>query len=127
MASSTCLHSGGDSNDIGLTQLKELSLVNAGLVPVNHPRRFYKYALLDPLDQPFATFRYYYRSWSEPLILPEKNQAKQLQANSKHLGSSHFPEVPTRHPSYLMPTSSDLYLGKVAQALWGHMCPPDPI
>ncbi len=41
------------------------SLVNAGLLPARHPRRYYKYALLDPLDHPFATFRYYYRSWGE--------------------------------------------------------------
>ena len=39
------------------------SLVNAGTLPREHPRRFYNYALLDPIDQPFATFRYYYRSW----------------------------------------------------------------
>ncbi|KAL9639943.1 MAG: hypothetical protein Q9164_000612, partial [Protoblastenia rupestris] len=34
-----------------------IDLVNAGILPHKHPRRFYKYALLDPLDQPFATFR----------------------------------------------------------------------
>ena len=40
-----------------------VSLVNAGFLPPEHPRRYYKYALLDPLDQPFATFHYYYRNW----------------------------------------------------------------
>ena len=42
--------------------LKYTSLVHAGLLPTRAPQRYYKYALLDPLDQPFATFRYYYRS-----------------------------------------------------------------
>lgn len=50
------------------------SLVNAGLVPIKHPQRYYKYALLDPLDQPFATFRYFYRTWGRfrppPQLLP---------------------------------------------------------
>lgn len=39
------------------------SLLNAGVLPDDHPRRFYAYSLLDPLDQPFATFRWYYRTW----------------------------------------------------------------
>ena len=42
-----------------------IRLVNGGLVHPKHPRRYYKYALLDPLDQPFATFRYYYRTWGQ--------------------------------------------------------------
>ncbi|KAL9101786.1 MAG: hypothetical protein Q9163_002982 [Psora crenata] len=42
-----------------------IDLVNAGILPREHPRRFYRYALLDPPDQPFATFRYYYRSWDQ--------------------------------------------------------------
>ncbi|KAI4133195.1 MAG: hypothetical protein LQ347_002261 [Umbilicaria vellea] len=39
------------------------SFVNAGMVTYKHPRRYYKYALHDPLDHPFATFRWYYRTW----------------------------------------------------------------
>ncbi len=46
------------------------SLVNAELVPIKHPQRYYKYALLDPLDQPFATFRYFYRTWGRFPPLP---------------------------------------------------------
>ncbi|KAF6237127.1 hypothetical protein HO173_004595 [Letharia columbiana] len=42
-----------------------INLVNAGTLLDNHPQRYYKYALLDPLDAPFATFRYYYRSWDQ--------------------------------------------------------------
>jgi hypothetical protein len=48
-------------------QLTVRSLVNAGFLSTRHPKRFYKYALLDPLDTPFATFRYYYRTWGTPL------------------------------------------------------------
>ncbi|KAL9073568.1 MAG: hypothetical protein Q9161_002808 [Pseudevernia consocians] len=42
-----------------------INLVNAGALLDKHPQRYYKYALLDPLDAPFATFRYYYRSWDQ--------------------------------------------------------------
>lgn len=28
----------------------------------DHPKRFYRIALIDPVDQPFATFRYFYRT-----------------------------------------------------------------
>jgi len=41
------------------------SLVNAGRASSEHPKRFYKFALIDPIDQPFATFRYYYRTWEQ--------------------------------------------------------------
>ena len=41
------------------------SLVNAGRASSEQPKRFYKFALIDPVDQPFATFRYYYRTWSQ--------------------------------------------------------------
>lgn len=44
-----------------LTQ--RLRLINAGVLHQSHPQRYYKYALLDPLDQPFATFRFYYRTY----------------------------------------------------------------
>ncbi|KAG9190807.1 hypothetical protein G6011_08895 [Alternaria panax] len=44
---------------------KGISLVNAGRAGPEHPKRFYKFALIDPIDQPFATFRYYYRSWDQ--------------------------------------------------------------
>jgi hypothetical protein len=42
---------------------KGISLVNAGRAGPEQPKRFYKFALIDPVDQPFATFRYYYRTW----------------------------------------------------------------
>lgn len=38
------------------------SLVNAGLAGSGHPKRFYKFALVDPVDKPYVTFRYYYRT-----------------------------------------------------------------
>ncbi|KAI4915254.1 hypothetical protein J4E85_010378 [Alternaria conjuncta] len=42
-----------------------IGLVNAGPAGPQHPKRFYKFALIDPVDQPFATFRYYCRSWDQ--------------------------------------------------------------
>lgn len=41
------------------------SLVNAGRAGPEQPKRFYKFALIDPVDQPFATFRYHYRTWDQ--------------------------------------------------------------
>lgn len=38
-------------------------MLNAGALPDDHPQRYYIYSLLDTLDQPFATFRWYYRTW----------------------------------------------------------------
>ena len=39
--------------------------VSAGRAGPELPKRFYKFALIDPIDQPFATFRYYYRTWDQ--------------------------------------------------------------
>ena len=54
--------------------LMNRSLVKAGNLTQEHPKRFYNYALLDPLDKPFASFRYFPRTWGEPhLLLPSQN------------------------------------------------------
>ncbi|KAF1935643.1 hypothetical protein EJ02DRAFT_415428 [Clathrospora elynae] len=42
-----------------------ISLLNAGRAGPDQPKRFYKFALIDPVDQPFVTFRYYYRTWDQ--------------------------------------------------------------
>ncbi|OCK75284.1 hypothetical protein K432DRAFT_362360 [Lepidopterella palustris CBS 459.81] len=42
-----------------------IELVNAGPAKKEHPKRYYTYALVDPVDQPFATFKYYYRSFEQ--------------------------------------------------------------
>ncbi|KAF2824868.1 hypothetical protein CC86DRAFT_456841 [Ophiobolus disseminans] len=44
---------------------KGIRLVNGGRATSEQPKRFYKFALIDPVDQPFATFRYYYRTWEQ--------------------------------------------------------------
>ncbi|KAK5999899.1 hypothetical protein QM012_004987 [Aureobasidium pullulans] len=36
-------------------------LINWGRLKEHHPQSFHQYALLDPLDQPYATFRYHIR------------------------------------------------------------------
>lgn len=40
-------------------------LFEAGRAGGSVPKRFYKFALVDPIDQPFASFRYYYRTWEQ--------------------------------------------------------------
>ncbi|KAL8727911.1 MAG: hypothetical protein Q9166_005737 [cf. Caloplaca sp. 2 TL-2023] len=42
-----------------------INMSDAGLLPDNHPYRYYTYVLLDPLDTPYATFRWYYRTWAQ--------------------------------------------------------------
>ncbi|KAH7070618.1 hypothetical protein BKA63DRAFT_568989 [Paraphoma chrysanthemicola] len=42
-----------------------IRLVNAGCASAELPKRFYKFALIDAVDQPFATFRYLYRTWDQ--------------------------------------------------------------
>ncbi|KAL8969305.1 MAG: hypothetical protein Q9183_002063 [Haloplaca sp. 2 TL-2023] len=42
-----------------------ISMFNAGSPDDGHPCRFYTYSLLDPLDAPFATFRWHYRTWAQ--------------------------------------------------------------
>ena len=49
--------------------LHQPSLIHAGKLERHHPQRFYTYALLDRIDQPFATFRYFYRPWGKLHLL----------------------------------------------------------
>ncbi|KAL8735478.1 MAG: hypothetical protein Q9181_002800 [Wetmoreana brouardii] len=42
-----------------------ISMFNAGALLDDQPQRYYTYSLVDPLDQPFATFRWYYRTWAQ--------------------------------------------------------------
>ncbi|KAI4188182.1 MAG: hypothetical protein L6R41_002307 [Letrouitia leprolyta] len=42
-----------------------ISMLEAGMLPDEHPKRYYTFSLLDPLDLPFATFRWYYRTWAQ--------------------------------------------------------------
>ncbi|KAL8826378.1 MAG: hypothetical protein Q9191_003836 [Dirinaria sp. TL-2023a] len=44
---------------------KANSIVKAGFLTENDPQGFYKYALIDPLDKPFATFHYLMRTWDQ--------------------------------------------------------------
>lgn len=53
---------GGERNGI---PANAYSLVNAGRAGSDHPKRFYQFALIDPIDRPFATFCFYYRTWEQ--------------------------------------------------------------
>ncbi|PSN67647.1 hypothetical protein BS50DRAFT_550590 [Corynespora cassiicola Philippines] len=57
---------------------RAISLMNAGRAGADHPKRFYRFALIDPLDQPFATFRYYYRTWDQVEYLGLQKVDEQL-------------------------------------------------
>ena len=59
----------GQLNNFQLLALtNSCSLFNAGILPHRHPKRYYQYALLDALDKPFASFRYYTCSWGAYLV-----------------------------------------------------------
>jgi hypothetical protein len=40
-------------------------LVPAGRAGPEQPKRFYEFALIDPVDRPFSEFRFHYRSWEQ--------------------------------------------------------------
>jgi hypothetical protein len=58
------------------------SLVNAGRAGSEMPKRFYKFALIDPVDQPFASFRYYYRTWHQLQELGLFNEESEVSGSS---------------------------------------------
>jgi hypothetical protein len=49
----------------GIVHADIYSLINAGRAGPEQPKRFYKFALIDPVDLPFATFCYHYRTWDQ--------------------------------------------------------------
>ncbi|KAL8899993.1 MAG: hypothetical protein Q9207_005911 [Kuettlingeria erythrocarpa] len=85
-----------------------ISMLNAGLLPDDQARRYYKYSLLDPLDQPFARFRWYYRTWTQlealgvtkPLRSPPSKDADAHRAGS---AGEKFPKL---EPGSRSPPSS---------------------
>ncbi|KAI4852966.1 hypothetical protein E4T44_01136 [Aureobasidium sp. EXF-8845] len=48
-------------DEMPLAGEKGFDLINWGRLKEHHPQNFYQYSLLDPLDQPYATFRYHVR------------------------------------------------------------------
>ena len=42
--------------------LTHCRLPEAGTTKRSHPRKYYKFHLVDPKDDPYATFRFYYRT-----------------------------------------------------------------
>ncbi|EON63363.1 hypothetical protein W97_02590 [Coniosporium apollinis CBS 100218] len=53
-----------DKSEIGRQTGGGIGLVKGGQAR-HQPRRFYKFALIAPVDEPYATFRYLYRSWDQ--------------------------------------------------------------
>ncbi|KAI5196108.1 hypothetical protein E4T38_08685 [Aureobasidium subglaciale] len=50
---------------------KGFDLVNWGRLKEHNPQNFYQYALLDPVDQPYATFRYHVRGGPHHIDHPD--------------------------------------------------------
>ncbi|KAI9883150.1 MAG: plasma membrane localization protein [Watsoniomyces obsoletus] len=48
-----------------LNQNEGINFRGAGMHCENDQFKFYRYALVDPLDDPYVTFRYYFRSWDQ--------------------------------------------------------------
>ncbi|KAF2020412.1 hypothetical protein BU24DRAFT_469180 [Aaosphaeria arxii CBS 175.79] len=42
-----------------------IDLIHAGRAGGSQPKRYYKFALIDPIDTPFTRFRFYYRTWEQ--------------------------------------------------------------
>ncbi|KAL9005266.1 MAG: hypothetical protein Q9188_001935 [Gyalolechia gomerana] len=84
-----------------------ISMLNAGMLPDDHPQRYYTFSLLDPLDLPFATFRWYYRTWAQlealgvtkPLSTRSSSEADERMPPQKTEAPSKLPFSPTLAPS----------------------------
>ncbi|KAL6713333.1 hypothetical protein ACLMJK_008798 [Lecanora helva] len=92
-----------------------INLAKAGPLPTDNPRRYYNFSLLDPLDKPFATFRYYYRSWDTMLTMAEQlealgvispSPAPSIQSMSVNF---HRPTEDTLSPEHSSAYTVDLY------------------
>ena len=62
-------HLEGNDEHTRMTMLTADRLANGGLLHSKAPQRYFKFGLLDPLDEPFATFRFFYRTWAEIELL----------------------------------------------------------
>ncbi|KAF2259252.1 hypothetical protein CC78DRAFT_621214 [Lojkania enalia] len=113
-----------------------IELVNAGRAGCEHPKRFYKFALVDPIGQPFATFRYYYRTWDqlqELGLLEEDNDMSERSAGGVTLYDG-MPDPEKRDGSSGkegegMETNEKNNDGKIAVLVRDHYVPtgaPDP-
>lgn len=88
----------------------DINMLEAGMLPDDHPKRYYTFSLLDPLDLPFATFRWYYRTWAQlealgvtkPLAARSSSESdeqispKKKQEPKSPFNPAHMPELGTR-------------------------------
>ncbi|KAL9033777.1 MAG: hypothetical protein Q9214_007348 [Letrouitia sp. 1 TL-2023] len=69
-----------------------ITLIHAGGLPCGHPQNYYKYALIDPCDKPFATFRYYHRTWDQleaiGVISPASSTSPSIRSSAPSRGHS---------------------------------------
>ena len=62
-------------------------LSNGGLLEPGFPRRRYKYQLLDPVDEPYAAFRFQYRSYGQILEAFPAAELTMQQNSSRSMAS----------------------------------------
>ncbi|KAH0283068.1 hypothetical protein M436DRAFT_51094 [Aureobasidium namibiae CBS 147.97] len=78
---------------------KGFDLVNWGRLKEHHPQTFYQYALLDPLDQPYATFRYHVRGGPHVHAHhPDQDLERSNSSISSVSTNEQIPEIPEHLP-----------------------------
>ncbi|KAI9766769.1 MAG: hypothetical protein M1835_007135 [Candelina submexicana] len=91
-----------------------IRLLPAGNIESGHPQRYYKYALIDPIDQPFATFRYHFRTWEQLDALGIGTPRASLSSNRSSSSNSSpspspSPSASTTHLPQNNPSAPDLH------------------
>lgn len=79
-------------------------LVSGGILAPNDPKRIYKYQLLDPVDKPYATIRFYYRPleslMADGIVASPSNHSRHTSiASTMSRTSSDFPSSVSRSAS----------------------------
>jgi len=78
---------------------KGFDLVNWGRLKEHHPQNFYQYALLDPLDRPYATFRYHVRGGPHVHAHhPDQDLDRSNSSISSVSTNEQIPEIPEHLP-----------------------------
>ena len=78
---------------------KGFDLVNWGRLKEHHPQNFYQYALLDPLDRPYATFRYHVRGGPHVHAYhPDQDLERSDSSISSVSTNEQIPEIPEHLP-----------------------------
>ncbi|KAI5199756.1 hypothetical protein E4T39_06051 [Aureobasidium subglaciale] len=75
---------------------KGFDLVNWGRLKEHNPQNFYQYALLDPVDQPYATFRYHVRGGPHVRARYSDQQGDSSDSIDPYISTAKHPRRPKR-------------------------------